>query len=101
MNDLRMFLKICEGCGVLWLRTGASDGVYCHRCATKLADFPQPNPGKCRNHRIRMAGERAARQRRPRCTVSRKFQIATQTAIQTEAQAASRSGTNRSAGGVA
>lgn len=67
MNDLRMYLKICEGCGVLWLRTGAVDGVYCRSCSTKLAEFPAPNPGKCRNHRIRRAGERVARQARPRC----------------------------------
>jgi hypothetical protein len=67
MKDLRLYIKICEGCGVLWLRTAASDGVYCRRCLVTLADFPPPNPGKCRNKRIRMAGERAARQSHPRC----------------------------------
>jgi hypothetical protein len=68
MNDSRLYLKICEGCGVLWLRAGAVDGVYCRACATRLAEFPKPNPGKCRNHRIRTAGERAAR---TRCRVPR------------------------------
>ncbi|MBB5057224.1 ribosomal protein S27E [Granulicella aggregans] len=68
MNDSRLYLKICEGCGVLWLRTGAADGVYCRGCATTLAEFPKPNPGKCRNHRIRTASERATR---IRCRVQR------------------------------
>jgi len=68
MNNSRVYLKICEGCGVLWLRTGATDGVYCRSCATRLAEFPKPNPGKCRNHRIRMVGERAGR---TRCRVPR------------------------------
>lgn len=70
MNNSRVYLKICEGCGVLWLRTSVAAGVYCRGCSTKLAEFPPPNPGKCRNHRIRMAGERAARCRMP-CKNSR------------------------------
>lgn len=40
MNCLRVELKICEGCGVLWLRTGVGDGVYCHKCVFQLSEFP-------------------------------------------------------------
>ena len=42
MIDLRLDLKVCEGCGTLWLRTGLADGVYCRGCARTLADFPAP-----------------------------------------------------------
>ncbi len=42
MNYLRMDLKVCEGCGALWLRMGGTDGVYCRGCVKKLADFPAP-----------------------------------------------------------
>jgi hypothetical protein len=47
MKYLRMDLKVCEGCGSLWLRTETSNGVYCHSCALRLADFPAPK-GKSR-----------------------------------------------------
>jgi len=40
MNYLRLELKVCEGCGVLWLRTGVGDGVYCQKCAFQLSAFP-------------------------------------------------------------
>jgi len=40
MNDLRMDLKVCEGCGALWLRTGIGAGVYCRTCRSRLAEFP-------------------------------------------------------------
>jgi len=40
MNDLRMQLKVCEGCGALWLRTNVLDGVYCRSCRSRLAQFP-------------------------------------------------------------
>ena len=40
MNELRMELKVCEGCGVLWVRSGRDGTVYCRGCAEKLADFP-------------------------------------------------------------
>jgi Pyruvate/2-oxoacid:ferredoxin oxidoreductase delta subunit len=39
MKDLRIELKICEGCGVLWLRA-VSGGSYCHGCATWMSDCP-------------------------------------------------------------
>jgi hypothetical protein len=40
MKDLRVQLKICEGCGALWLRAEVTGGVYCSRCAVVLAEFP-------------------------------------------------------------
>jgi hypothetical protein len=39
MNNSQIDLKVCEGCGALWLRTLAGR-VYCRRCAPLLADFP-------------------------------------------------------------
>jgi hypothetical protein len=42
MKYLRMDLKVCEGCGTLWLRTITSNGVYCRSCATRLSEFPAP-----------------------------------------------------------
>ena len=54
MNDLRMDLKVCEGCGALWLRAGIAAGVYCRVCSRRLAEYPAPK------------GRRIARPRRPR-----------------------------------
>jgi hypothetical protein len=34
-------LKVCEGCGGLWLRA-QNHGVYCRPCALRLSDFPAP-----------------------------------------------------------
>jgi len=48
MNHLRLDLKVCEGCGGLWIRAGVVDGVYCRRCAEVLAEFP---PVRCRGRR--------------------------------------------------
>ena len=63
MNDLRLVLKVCEGCGALWLRTLAADGVYCRRCALHLAHFPAP--------RARHPGGRKPRLARPsRCAAN-------------------------------
>ena len=42
MNGYRLDLKVCEGCGALWLRRGVMDGVYCWGCAKRLAAFPAP-----------------------------------------------------------
>jgi predicted amidophosphoribosyltransferase len=41
MNDLRVDVKVCEGCGALWLRAEAGS-VYCSRCARALAKLPPP-----------------------------------------------------------
>jgi len=40
MNYLRMDLKVCEGCGALWLRVSATKGVYCRGCSAMFAEFP-------------------------------------------------------------
>ena len=40
MKHLRLELKVCEGCGALWLRTGVMEGVYCSRCYCHLSNFP-------------------------------------------------------------
>lgn len=34
-------LKVCEGCGVLWVRPMMLRGVYCARCYGKLRAFPK------------------------------------------------------------
>ena len=36
-----MQLKICEGCGSLWVRSFFWPEVYCSSCAVKLAAFPK------------------------------------------------------------
>ena len=40
MMYLRMELKVCEGCGALWLRSGERAHVYCTSCSTRLMSFP-------------------------------------------------------------
>jgi hypothetical protein len=65
MNYLRLELKVCEGCGVLWLRTGVGDGAYCQNCAFQLSAFPA--------FRGRHAGRRKPYLVRERCgSTSRK-----------------------------
>jgi hypothetical protein len=44
--ELRVQLKICEGCGCLWYRAQTQGSVYCLRCETKLKDFPSPDSRK-------------------------------------------------------
>lgn len=38
--DLRVQLKVCEGCGCLWYRAQNHRGVYCLGCDAKLKYFP-------------------------------------------------------------
>jgi hypothetical protein len=52
MTYLRLEVKICEGCGALWLRR-STDGVYCFACSSRLASFPVPT-GKHRGGRPRL-----------------------------------------------
>jgi hypothetical protein len=40
MKYLRLELKVCEGCGALWLRSELVDGVYCRACSCHLSNFP-------------------------------------------------------------
>ena len=54
MNNLHMDLKVCEGCGALWIRAGMADGVYCRRCSSKLANFPAPQGLRARLKKTRV-----------------------------------------------
>jgi hypothetical protein len=40
MMDLRVQLKVCEGCGCLWYRSQNQRRVYCNGCDTRLKQFP-------------------------------------------------------------
>ena len=58
MKDLRMDLKVCEGCGALWLRASIGTGarVYCRSCAKVFAELPMPKgPRKLTVTRVRRA----------------------------------------------
>jgi uncharacterized Zn finger protein (UPF0148 family) len=46
--ELRVQLKICEGCGCLFFRTETEGKIYCRGCETKLRDFPSPESRKRR-----------------------------------------------------
>jgi len=55
MKHVCVELKVCEGCGGLWLRaqnTAKPHGVYCRSCALRLSDFPAPR-GRSRAGRKR------------------------------------------------
>jgi uncharacterized Zn finger protein (UPF0148 family) len=49
--ELRVQLKICEGCGCLWYRAQTYGGVYCRVCEVKLRDFPEPETRNLRGRR--------------------------------------------------
>lgn len=38
--ELRVQLKICEGCGCLWYRAQNHCSSYCRECAVRFMDFP-------------------------------------------------------------
>ncbi len=46
--EVRVQLKVCEGCGCLWYRTHTQRSVYCRECALKLRPFPSPESRKLR-----------------------------------------------------
>jgi uncharacterized Zn finger protein (UPF0148 family) len=46
--EVRVQLKICEGCGCLWFRAQTQGTVYCSGCEAKLRDFPSPESRKLR-----------------------------------------------------
>ncbi len=46
--ELRVQLKVCEGCGCLWYRAQINRGVYCGACEVRLKDFPSPESRKRR-----------------------------------------------------
>lgn len=51
--ELRVQLKICEGCGCLWYRAQTHVSVYCRGCEVKLKDFPSPESRKRRGRPAR------------------------------------------------
>jgi len=67
MKDVRVELKVCEGCGGLWLRAREGEaekhGAYCSSCVRWLAEFPAPKCWQARGeaHRKRRRRNRAAR----------------------------------------
>jgi len=42
MSQSCLHLKICEGCGRLWLRNHTVSEVYCRQCTVHFSDFPAP-----------------------------------------------------------
>jgi hypothetical protein len=38
--ELRIQLKVCEGCGCLWYRAQVETRVYCAQCVERFKDFP-------------------------------------------------------------
>lgn len=50
--EMRVHLKICEGCGCLWYRPESSAGVYCRECEVKLSEFPTPESRKRRGRPV-------------------------------------------------
>jgi hypothetical protein len=77
MNYLHMELKICEACGMLWLRRKQLDGNYCVRCTFRLSSFPA-RPEK------RGGGRPRTRISRPR--TPRRFLAAAQADVQAGAR---------------
>ncbi len=59
MKDFRVDLKVCEGCGALWLRA-ADQGNYCRGCAAWLSEFPAPRAGMRRGRRRKVSETRVA-----------------------------------------
>jgi hypothetical protein len=51
--ELRVHLKVCEGCGSLWYRPQTLGTVYCKACESKLRDFPLPESRKRRGRPLR------------------------------------------------
>ena len=55
MKYLRVNLKVCEGCGALWLRKDAAAEVYCRGCSKRLAEFPAPRGKHAGGRKPRLA----------------------------------------------
>ncbi len=49
--ELRVQLKVCEGCGSLWYRSQNQKSVYCKGCEVRLREFPAPATRKQRGRR--------------------------------------------------
>lgn len=46
--EVRVQLKVCEGCGCLWFRAQTHRSIYCSECEAKLRSFPSPGSRKVR-----------------------------------------------------
>lgn len=59
MTYLRLQLKVCEGCGGLWLRTQGRTNIYCSICEGKFQSLPKPTLRRrgrpCKNTRLAMS----------------------------------------------
>jgi hypothetical protein len=55
--ELRVHLKVCEGCGCLWYRAQQQVSVYCQECVDRFREFPTPESRKRRGRppRIKLA----------------------------------------------
>jgi hypothetical protein len=64
LAEKKVELKVCEGCGSLWIRA-QGEGAYCRGCAAWLAEFPVVRVGRrCwggRRKRIVELAKRGAR----------------------------------------
>lgn len=58
MKVVKVQLKVCEGCGALWVRPLVG-GVYCKRCEVVLSDFPTPQSRKRLGRRAKTLREMA------------------------------------------
>jgi hypothetical protein len=62
MKEFRVDLKVCEGCGGLWLRArevGTEKcGAYCSSCVRWLAEFPAPKRSASRSEAQRKRRQR-------------------------------------------
>jgi len=62
MIYLQLQLKVCEGCGGLWLRTQSRTDIYCFSCSIKFRNLPKPTmrrrgrPCKNTTHAMTVAG---------------------------------------------
>ena len=57
--ELRVQLKVCEGCGCLWYRAHNHKTVYCLNCEVRLSDFPAPESRRRRGRPSRKPVMRA------------------------------------------
>jgi len=77
MKHLHLELKVCEGCGMLWLRRKqleaqdqSTTGIYCAGCESRLTQFPT-SAGKRGGGRPRSEGPRPKVRRNQGCASAR------------------------------
>src|ERR1700733_10503451 len=54
---LRLVLKVCEGCGILWFRSQDCLDVYCSACAVRMRELPRPSALRRRGWRRRPSSQ--------------------------------------------